>query len=68
MAPHSFFNKSNNDHIQMQRHCLFPTLPPLLILNIASIEKNKTEIPDLFGIRDIEAALTATCDEGEERG
>lgn len=29
MAPHSFSNKSNNDHIKMQRHCLFQTLPPM---------------------------------------
>lgn len=57
MAPHWFFNKSNNDHIKMQRHCLFQTLPPL----------GKTKLQSLICLEHValerQAALTATCDE-----
>lgn len=58
MAPHLFVNKSNNGYINMQRHCLFQTLPPL--------GKNKTAVPDLFGTCDIEetGSSNSHCDEG----
>lgn len=49
MASHSFFNKSNNEHII----CLLQTLPPL--------GKTKLQSP-ICDIKETET-LTATCDE-----
>ena len=64
MAPQClFFSKSSNEHIKMQRHCLFQTLHPLgkmklqilICLEEATLER--------------QAALMAMCDDsmGERR-